>query len=255
MVLKMYICYFKNSNIASNKKEFLYIENFKLIGTYNPKKAEKFNTLEEMNVWIKKYIARQDDILHTQEIELETEIFLEWVETPTYRTSPILSEHSYQKTNETPEEVFAWWVKYHDIVKNNKGSINHDDYSTWQMFGLFQNIKELVSYSRYEKNSETTYSVEMSVGEDDCFDKFKMELSLALSFVTYVEEDDSNILRLPIYDYALCEFGMYFLYVLPDNTYDIGSYEPDNKVGGKSLEEIFKYWKRNRPRDRKEDEE
>lgn len=240
-----YICYFENSHVSSNKKEFLYIEDNQLVGTYNPEQAEKFTSKKEAEKWAAKFVYRADDVFYTNEIKEESIKFNEWISKAIYRKQPLVSEHSYKKTNETPEEIFDWWVEYHRITNDNSGSFRYEDYQTWNLYGSFQNIESTESHINHN-TKKISNSISMSVEKDHCFNIFKAELSLALGFVTLTEKE-SNALMILITDHELCERNQYYLYVFPDNTYIIES-DLYGHEKTKTLEEIFDYWKNNRPK-------
>lgn len=240
-----YICYFENSNISSNKKEFLYIQENQLVGTYNPEQAETFNSQKDAEEWVSKFIHRGEDVFYTNEIESELIKFNNWMNKPIYRIQPLISEHSYKKTDETPEEIFNWWVQYHRITNEKSGAFRFEDYQTWNICGAFQNIESTETHINNE-TKKRSLSVTMAVDTNDCFNTFKAELSLALNFVTLTDED-TNALIITITDYELCERDQYYLYVYPDNTYVIDDYHCSEDTP-KTLEEIFEYWKKQRPK-------
>jgi hypothetical protein len=108
--------------------------------------------------------------------------------------------------SETLEEVIQFYIDHY--INENK--ISSDDYGTWP--SLFEISSCLLAVQRYLNNdfTESWLTVKVGVRKTVSFSEFEKEVTLALPFITYMQDD---FYSLPIMDHELSAYESRYLLI------------------------------------------
>lgn len=207
----------------------------------NPAFATEFPSKAAASEWMARN-TKEVEYYKLVESKAARAKFTEWANTgmPHGRIQKCDPSISYEYTNESPDEVLAWRIKYNE----NSEAVKYDHYKTWPDLNcVFRHLWHIGNYSDYTTEVTTT-AVEICVPKNSEFALFEVEINKVMHICSRLDEDGGKIF--PVFDHYLCENGNSVnLIIYPDGTAKVdGRWREHTKRV--SLEQAFNYLEQHR---------